>query len=116
MDMQSKILNWLATGQTGESSKTIAFRMLGGTHYKHESHPYDPDDFNRCFKLLVVVPEIRPRLREMAAVSPSWSALVDHWDEIEQSFLEETAIGHRCPKTYKIMDRVLSLAAKKESA
>ena len=70
--IEDKIFQWFATGEIGASSQTIVLRMIG-KKYKHESHPLDPDDFNRCIKLLDAVPEIRNRLNEMSKVSPEWA-------------------------------------------
>src|SRR5688500_6660108 len=47
---------WLTHGQRGISSETIWGRMTGRRIVKHgEDHPYDPDDFSRCYKLLKVI-------------------------------------------------------------
>jgi hypothetical protein len=99
------ILRWLATGQTGESSKALAFCFAG---IKGRSdHPLDPADFNRCLLLIHTYPEMRSLLPKAKALSPTWSKIIDHWDEIEQTFLDEAGLDWRkanaAPKTYKLM-------------
>lgn len=46
------------------------------------SYPSDGDDLGRCLRLLDLMPEWKPRMVEMTAVSPYWAALVKHWDEL----------------------------------
>jgi len=48
--MKDDVLKWLATGRVGESSKAMAFCMIGVKGGK--SHPLDPADFNRCLLML----------------------------------------------------------------
>lgn len=110
IELRAAILSWLAVGETGESSKAIAFKMIGqGYSRGFPTHPRDPDDLNRCLKLLEAVPQIRPRLTEMREVSPEWAALVDQWDEIEASFLEEAgpnwSKARSAKRTYDMMRR-----------
>jgi hypothetical protein len=104
MSEREKALNWLAIGEVGTSSKTIACRLLNLPNSR-EYHPSDPDDLSRCIKLLNSVPEFRERLDEMKVVSPAWKALVEHWEEVEALFHSEMR-GQRCgraPKTYERM-------------
>lgn len=108
MSREDDILNWLSFGQTGESSKTLAYRALG-KKYKHESysHPHDPADLNRCLLLMEMLPWVRLHLLEMADVSPEWARLVARWDEVEKTFLDEVGLawshGKSAPRTYKLM-------------
>lgn len=108
--MERKILNWLASGEVGTSSKTIAMKMVG-VELKDGCHPLDPDDFNRCLLLIAAVPEIRPRLKEMADVSPQWNRLIGRWDEIEKTFISEAGLdwcrAFTAPETYELMKQCL---------
>ena len=91
---------WLRRGETGLSSLTIwdclapqecqlnpfddMYRQsLGPTA------PWDIHDWRRCWLLLRLIPEWRPRLHEVAERHPKWQALVEHWDELEALYLEE---------------------------
>lgn len=68
---------------TGVSSKAIFGVMTGKPPADGFCYPHDAGDFERCFALLLAVPEWRARLPEMKIVGPEWSALVDHWSELE---------------------------------
>lgn len=94
---------WLASDDTGISSKTMA-AVLCEVHYdKREwSHPYDPDDFGRCHRFLEAVPEARAKLALMGAASPVWAKLVQHWDELTALYLEELPSG-KAPRLYDRM-------------
>lgn len=79
---------WMSNGERGISSETIWGRMMGFRIVKYgESHPHDPDDFSRCYKLLQAVPEWREKLQSvMKPVSPQWSILVDNWDKLTEMY------------------------------
>ncbi len=106
-----QVAHWLATGETGLSSETMALWLAFGERTKHRSHPLDPADFDRCLRLLQAAPRLRDRLKEMANVSPFWALLVIRWDDIERSHLDEVGLGwsksDRAPKTYQLIKEVL---------
>jgi hypothetical protein len=83
--------------------------LKGAPWSKYSPHtPSDPDDFQRCERLLRRVPEFRERLNEMREASPIWAALVDHWDEIAALVEEEipgvyTGARGSAPRTYALM-------------
>lgn len=108
---QQKTLDWLAHGETGISSKTMAFWLAFDIKMKDGCHPLDPADFDRCLRLLDAVPELRPHLANMAKVSPQWARLVKHWADVEQCHLDEVGLGwakaRSAPITYDLMQRVL---------
>jgi predicted ATPase len=69
----------------GESSATIFKAMTGrwpAGHMGEASLPYDSGDFGRCHRLLLVKPEWRARLGEVAAKYQDWAPLVSAWDEL----------------------------------
>jgi len=79
---------WLASDDTGMSSKYMASVlsdvMLGKYGFSCEyAHPHDLDDFGRCSRLLLAVPEFRERINLMRDKSKEWSALLDIWTDIE---------------------------------
>lgn len=110
--LDTKTLNWLANGETGISSSTMAFWLAFGILPDDNAHPRDVGDFNRCLLLLKEVPELRQRLPEMAKLSPHWDTLVTHWDELEALFVGEAGLGWRkansAPKAYARMRELFS--------
>lgn len=112
-NLQQKILNWLANGETGLSSETLAFWAGFGIRKAGVSHPHDPADFNRCLKLLKVAPALRKQLPKMSALSPEWARLVARWSDIEAMLIEEVGVdwkkGGRVPatNTYALMKEII---------
>lgn len=106
--VEQRAMEWIAYGETGISSKTIWAVMLGLADPSKRSspydwcYPYDPSDFNRCRKLLELIPEWRERLHEVAAMFPEWKGIVEHWDELDRLFDEESN-QDKAPKLYKRM-------------
>lgn len=112
-------VEWLVHGEHGLSSEAI-FHFLflgeGADRYgwsNEYNHPHDPDDFQRCEKLLRAVPELRPRMKFMASLGPVWRELVIHWDEIVATLeaecpgLFDGARRGRAPKTYELMRQII---------
>jgi len=78
---------WIINGRVGTSSKTIWAVMMDAIlpsrkHSRDYSVPHDPDDFSRCWKLLVFFPEWKERLLEVAKVFPAWVGFVREWDKL----------------------------------
>jgi hypothetical protein len=100
------IVQWLANGETGVSSKTMAFTAMG-QGYRDNHHPLDPADLNRCIKLVDEVPEIKDAFPKIAALSKEWQAVIDNWDSLKKSFVDEAGYDwsekHSAPLTYKKM-------------
>lgn len=109
--MNDKLLGWFATGRVGASSLAIAHKMMGLGSAPERSYPHDPDDLNRCLLLLEAVPEIRPRMKEMAEICPEWARLVARWEDIERTFLDEVGLnwchGRTAPETYALMKQCI---------
>lgn len=102
--MNQNALNWIASDDTGISSKTIwAVMMNAEIDYAHV--PWDPADFGRCYRLLEAVPEWKPRLGEVAKKYPAWTGLVENWPELEALYLEELPTG-KAPKLYQRMKQL----------
>lgn len=78
---------WLSTDDVGLSSKYMA-SVLGGGFIVSYAHPHDVDDFGRCSRLLLAVPEYRGRLPWMRDRSPQWAGLVAVWADIETLIAE----------------------------
>lgn len=111
MDTLDKARQWCKSGERGLSSETICEFFTGwplaSAKWAAGRHPTDPSDFGRCKALLDAVPEWRPRIGELAALSPVWAALVAQWDEIETLFIEEAPSG-RAPRTYQLMREIIT--------
>lgn len=84
-DVEQKALWWLANGEVGESSKTMWNCLIGNENYRI-SHPYDPDDFSRCYKLLETVPEWKSELHKLKTLSKAWNNLVENWDKLTEMY------------------------------
>lgn len=111
-------VTWLAVGRRGTSSNTMFTHLtgvdaLGGTA---PSHPHDPADFDRCLGLLEMVPALRSEVYRMATVSPQWARLVDNWEAIEVSHLDEVGLGwtkgSSAPRTHALMSDALGLPSR----
>lgn len=104
-EIQTKVLNWIATGRVGASSKAMAMAACGLPN--DGSYPHDPDDLNRCLLLLESVPDVRDHFEKIAALGVVWERLIGRWADIEASFLDEVGLNwskaHAAPKTYALM-------------
>lgn len=99
--MTTKEIEWYQGTRTGISSETIWSVMTGHPVRRHNV-PLDPSDFNRCYQLLLLFPDWRPRLQEVADRFPEWQVFVDHWDELERLFLRDKATGS-CQEMFDLM-------------
>lgn len=103
--IQTKVLNWIATGRVGASSKAMAMAACGLPN--DGSYPHDPDDLNRCLLLLESVPDVRDHFEKIAALGVVWERLIGRWADIEASFLDEVGLNwskaQAAPKTYALM-------------
>lgn len=112
------LVHWLANGRRGISSNTMVQHLTGiATLGKWAGDiPHDPDDLDRCLKLLEAVPSLRPLLPRMGTYSKRWAALISRWEEIETSHLEEVGLGwtkaKSAPKTYALMTLIINAAGK----
>lgn len=87
---------WLRSDDVGMSSRYMA-SVLGGFECPY-NHPLDLDDFGRCSRLLLAVPEFREKLEMMRSKSEQWAALLDVWTQVE-SLIDE--------KRYKEADEIV---------
>lgn len=103
-----KVMNWqYCSGNTGLSSECMAARLCG-IPTKSQASPSDPADFNRCLNLLIAAPELRKELHKMSKVSKQWKSLIDNFDAVEKSFIDEVGVdwqerGKSASNTYKLM-------------
>lgn len=83
--VKEKALWWIGNGHVGASSKTMWNCFMGNTNFEI-NHPYDPDDFSRCYKLLEAVPEWRSEIQKLKPLSKAWSNLADNWDKLTEMY------------------------------
>lgn len=97
---------WLASDDTGLSSKFMAHVIFGKPKVRNEvDFPWDPSDFGRCHRFLMACPDAVMKLHLLRQHGPVWSAYVDHWEEMTALYLEERPSG-QCPKLYELMKRL----------
>ena len=105
-DNERKIIEWLANGRTGISSKSLAFEFLG-VEYKRRHPPLDPADLGRCLRLIESIPETRSCVDTLATKNPHWAKAAKVWDVIADSMAEEVGIdwskGMNAIRTYNLM-------------
>lgn len=100
---------WIINGVVGTSSKTIWAVMMdavlpGCKDSLVYGVPRDPNDFRRCWKLLVLFPEWRTRLSEVAIQFPAWVGFVREWDKLTAMFEALLAEGeYYSPEMYCFM-------------
>jgi hypothetical protein len=88
-----KVIAWFNSNDTGMSSRTLAAHLAGAslvlsptrggedTRIQPPSYPYDNGDLGRCIRFLRFM-GWEDRIKEMRGVSPEWTALAKHWDEL----------------------------------
>ena len=108
--------NWLLSGDTGTSSKTIFSVMTGMTGRELFDRdipdiPYDPSDFGRCHRLLKRFPEYRARLPEVAAKYPEWEPFVREWDRMTALYVRDEPTGKN-DELYDLMQKLVDEARK----
>ena len=50
------------------------------------SIPYDADDFGRCYRLFIAVPEWKARIQELKQMSSVWAGIVDEWENLSELY------------------------------
>lgn len=101
-----KPIEWMMGPDTGISSKTICAVMTGcDTTGMWCDVPHDPSDFGRCYRLLKLFPEWRPRLGEVAERFKEWGPLVAAWDELTALYKE--GVAGTCSKLYARMQTLI---------
>lgn len=104
------ILQWLASNDTGESSKNIAFEYLGERMRVKSFAPLDPDDLGRCLRLIKAIPECRAAVDSLGKQYEKWAIAARHWDELAALMESEVGIdwskGRFADRTYAAMQKV----------
>ena len=84
-EVEKRALWWISNGQVGLSSKTM-WQHFMCQDVVRLNHPHDPDDFSRCYKLLQIVPEWKPRILELSVRSKAWKILAENWDKLTEMY------------------------------
>lgn len=87
-DIETKAWLWWQNGERGMSSEAIWLCCMGKSGKRN--HPYDPDDFSRCYKLFKAVPEWRQGhyVKLISDMSPEWANLMESWDRLTEMYEE----------------------------
>ena len=111
-DLFRRVLEWRDGRDSGLSSMAIAHETCGLEH--SADHPHDPDDLDRCLILLEQIPETKAGLAQMIQYGPVWPALLDRWDQLVATFLDEVGLGwckaEHAPLTYAMMRDIIDTA------
>ena len=108
-NVKEKAMWWIANGHVGRSSKTMWNCLIGNKDFP-VNHPYDPDDFSRCYKLLEAVPEWKTELHKLKPLSTAWNNLVENWDKLTEMFEENCRTDWKNSKEigmYKFMQTLI---------
>lgn len=98
---------WFRNGERGASSEAMFFCLMDKPGRK--DHPYDPDDFSRCYKLLQAVPEWKSELHKLKTLSPVWDKLVDNWEILTRMFEENERTKWKNHKNVGMYDLMKAL-------
>lgn len=104
VDSLARYVEWACGDDSGISSKTMLGAIIGVHIERYPGVPRDPSDFGRCYRMLQLFPELRPRIDEVPARLPSWSRFVERWPELERMYEEVLASKQRmAPELYEAL-------------
>lgn len=106
---QERIIQWLCSGETGLSSKTMVCIHTGNEmHDDWGFHaPSDVADFRRCWELLQLVPEVKNSFALITEKCPAFKGVIENWDAISANYERERGNGHY-PETYQLLKEALN--------
>ena len=105
-------LEWIISGETGISSKTM-WSAINGVTTKEQNHrkglkhdvPYDPADFRRCYLYVNQTNVTKEQLQKVKEVFKWYAPFIDNWDELVSIYESEKGTGS-CPKTYDFIQEL----------
>ena len=108
LDIRFDNPDWLKSGDTGLSSKTIYAIMEGkwgclSRGSDDFTTPYDADDFGRCYRLVKRYPLYADRLQEIVPHCAAWKPIADNWTSLCSLFEEEGKLDEKGFPTVKKM-------------
>lgn len=83
---------WLASDDTGLSSKYMASELADPRFSAEFYYPRDGGDFGRCYRLLRAAPELLKNFDRLATCPAPWPALHAGWMKLEE--LYEASVKH----------------------
>jgi hypothetical protein len=95
LPLNDRAFFWYENGERGASSMAIWNCFMREEGKRTVDHPYDPDDFKRCYKLLQIVPEWKEQISRLKTLSIQWSNLADNWDKLTEMFEKNEREGWR---------------------
>jgi hypothetical protein len=98
--------DWILSGDTGTSSKTI-WAVMMQSKIDRPDIPYDPADFGRCYRLLAAIPAWRARLNEVSTRFKAWKPFIERWDELTAMY--EREIQNESGKAPDLYARMLEI-------
>ena len=88
MDKQ-RMIEWIATCNTGVSSKTMWCALMGVKRKINLSAPRDNGDFRRCYDMVEYGHITLDELQIVKKQYPWFAHFVDNWEELSILFEEE---------------------------
>ena len=113
----SCVEEWITGHDTGVSSKAIYRHFMGYTRERSAwgTHPHDPSDFGRCYRLLKIAPKWCERIGEMAEYSKTWAAMAGAWDELTTMYEAALKAGDGATlEARKMYDRMKQIESSTE--
>lgn len=86
-DVIARLATWLASGDTGVSSCTLALVAMGATK-GHFDAPHDMDDFGRCYRLVEAAPVLREHFEKVGYLVPAFARILANWDSLAEQYLK----------------------------
>ena len=100
-----EVLAWLANGNVGMSSKSIAFHMAN-INAGAKAIPGDPADFKRCTEMLMACPSIK-NLSSLAEEAPQYTPYINNWDKMLDLYNKDTKqYENKAPNLYNYMKKL----------
>jgi hypothetical protein len=106
MNLEQRIARWAVSDDTGLSSQFLAACVLGDPDLARISHPCDPSDFGRCYRLtrLLTTTELTEALILAGGCSKEWAAVAANWGDLCEMYEAElTENTGKAPRLYKRM-------------
>jgi hypothetical protein len=76
-----KALEWIVSGDTGISSKTM-WAAIMGVEPCDPDVPYDTGDFGRCYRMCQKCDVSKQDLGVVPIKFPYWKPIIDNWDKL----------------------------------
>jgi hypothetical protein len=107
--MRTELLQWIATGEVGISSKTMCSAIVGAVTNDNITSrdfdiPHDPSDFSRCYRFYKHCNLTQEELAKVKDVFPYWEPIILKWDDLVNLY--------ECKKFGELYDTLTDLRVK----